>query len=165
MNCKRIQEIIMTDYLDGEASLPLQDQIKEHIASCAQCRAFEQNVRRNAQHLFKDISPVQPPDAVWHRIKEAINEGQTRNAPSFLERFLDSLRESFIVRRPAYAFAAAFTIILMVVVFMGSPFRQQMLVKDYLSRKSAFMLAMNSAPNGELDNAANFNTAIEEYLF
>jgi anti-sigma factor RsiW len=165
MNCKRIQEIIITDYLDGEASLPVQGRIKAHITVCARCRAFEQDVRQNADMLSKSAGPVQPPDAVWQRIREVINEEQSQEAPSFLERLFDSLRESFSVRRPAYAFAAALTVILVTAVFWGSPLRQQMLVKDYLSQKSAFMVALNRATNGELDQVAEFNTAIEQYLF
>jgi anti-sigma factor RsiW len=165
MNCRKIQERIMTDYMDGEASAAIANQIKEHLAACAGCAAFEQRVRQKAVQPFKNVEPVQPPGEIWQRIQDAIKEEEPEYAPSFLERLFDFLRESFVVRRPAYALATAFTVILVTIVYLQSPFRQQMLVKDYLGNKSAFMVAMNKAPNGDLDKVADFNTAIEEYLF
>ena len=165
MDCKKIQELIMTDYLDREASATVTNQIKAHLAACADCAAFERTVLRTAVEPLKNIEPVQPPAQVWQRIQEAVKKEQPVYAVSFLDRLFDFLRESLIVRRPAYAFATVFTVILVTVVYFRSPFRQQMLVRDYLSQKSAFMVAMNKAPNGELDKVASFNTAIEEYLF
>ena len=165
MNCTNAQDLIITDYYDGRASELTQDQIKTHVLTCADCRAFEQAFRKNADMLFKNLGPEQPPAEVWERIHATIMQKRLLQEPSFIERLLVFLRESFIVRRPAYAIATAFTVILATVVFLGSPLRQQMLVKDYLSQKSAFMIAMNSASNGELDKVADFNTAIEQYLF
>jgi predicted anti-sigma-YlaC factor YlaD len=165
MNCKRVKELIMTDYRDGEGSESVRKQIVSHLSACTDCRVYEQTVRQNADRLFKDLDPVQPPEAVWHNIREAVNEDRSQAAPSFLERVFDFVRESFVVRKPAYAFATVFTVILVTVFYWGSPVRQHMLVKDYLSQKSAFMVALNDAPNGELDKVANFNTAIEQYLF
>jgi anti-sigma factor RsiW len=155
----------MTDYIDGEASGPVKDRIKAHLAVCADCAAFEQAVLKNTAAPFKDIERVQPPAEVWNKIREAIKQDQPVYAGSFLERMFDFLRESFFVRRPAYALATAFTVILVTVVYFKSPMRQQMLVNDYLSDRSAFLVAMNKAPNGDLDRAVSFNTAIEEYLF
>jgi predicted anti-sigma-YlaC factor YlaD len=165
MNCKRIQELIMTDYMDGEASGSVESRIKAHLSDCADCRAFEQSLCRKSEMLFKNAHPVQPPPEVWQKIKEAVREDQTQYAPSFLERLFDFLRESFAVRRPAYALATAFTVILVVGIFLQSPLRKQMIVKDYLSQSSAFMVAMNGPLNGDLDKVTDFNTAIEQYLF
>jgi predicted anti-sigma-YlaC factor YlaD len=165
MNCKKIQKLIMTDYIDGEASGAVASRIKTHLSHCSDCRAFEQAVRQKSAILFKDLDPVQPPAEVWQNIKEAIREDQTQYAPSFLERLFDFLRESFVVRRPTYALATVFTIILAIGIFLQTPFHKQMLVKDYLSQKSAFMVAMNGSLNGDLDKVTDFNTAIEKYLF
>jgi predicted anti-sigma-YlaC factor YlaD len=165
MNCKRIQELIVTDYLDGEAPGSLRAKIESHVSACAGCRAFEQSVRRNEDLLSRNFHPVQPPEEVWRNVRAAVSAEDTAEAPVFLERVLDLIRGSFFVRQPAYAFATVFTVLLVAVVVLGSPLRRQMLVKDYLSQKSAFMVALNSPPNGELDKVADFGTAIEQYLF
>ena len=165
MNCKKVQELILTDYLDNELKAYARDEIKAHLASCSRCREFEQAAQRDAHGLFRGLGPVQPPESVWQNIKGAIQQKQQQSVPVFLERLFDLVRESFVVRRPAYAFATAFTVILTVVFFMGQPARQKMLVKDYLIQKSAFMVALNKAPNGEIDSVVDFNTAIEQYLF
>jgi predicted anti-sigma-YlaC factor YlaD len=165
MNCKRIKELILTDYIDGETSEPVESLVKAHLSDCADCRAYEQGVRQRSSMLFKNVGPEQPPAEVWQKIREAIKEDQTQYAPSFLERLFDLLRESFAVRRPAYALATVFTVILVIGIFLQSPLRKQMLVKDYLSQSSAFMVAMNGSLNGDLDKVTDFNTAIERYLF
>jgi anti-sigma factor RsiW len=165
MNCKKIQELIMTDHIDGEASSTVEDLIKAHLSGCADCRAFEQAVRQKTEMLFRNAGPVQPPAEVWQNIKEAIQEDPVQYAPSFLERLFDFMRENFSVRRPAYALATAFTVILAIGIFLQSPLRRQMLVKDYLSQESAFMVAMNGSLNGDLDKVADFDTTIEKYLF
>jgi anti-sigma factor RsiW len=165
MNCKRIQELILTDYMDGEASGKVESMIKSHLSECAACRAFEESARVKSEMLFRDAGPVQPPADVWQNIKEAIREDRAAYSPSLIERLSGLLRESFAVRRPAYALATAFTLMLVIGIFLQSPLRRQMLVKDYLIQKSAFMVAMNEPVNGDLDKVADFDTAIEKYLF
>ena len=40
MNCKKIQEWILTDYLDGEMSQDQKDVLEKHISSCSECKRF-----------------------------------------------------------------------------------------------------------------------------
>jgi len=165
MNCKRIRKYLMTDYFDKEASAVLQGKIEAHLSYCSKCRKFEKSVREGLGSAFKDIYHEAPPEGLWGRIKDEIESESVRKEQFFFEHLLVSLREFFTVRRRAYAFATALTLILAVTVFSQSPFRRQMIVKDYLSNKTAFMVAMNGPLNGDLDKTVNFNTAIEEYLF
>jgi len=51
------------------------------------------------------------------------------------------------------------------VFFWQASFRKQMLVKDYLTEQSEFMLSLDKPVNGDLEQAVSFNTAIERYLF
>jgi len=165
MNCKKVQELILTDYIDNEASEKVRDLIKAHIASCEACRVFEQAVRQRAGGVFRDTGPVEPPAEIWHRIQDALREERLQETPSYLERMLNAARESFFFRRPAYAFATALTVLLVIAAFGGVPLRRQMLVRDYLNQKTSFMIAMNDPANGETDRVVEFETAIERYLF
>jgi len=166
MNCKKAQDFILTDYIDQESSSSDQEGVKAHLASCEKCREFERKVRSNCCEAFRNAVPVEPPAEVWNRIRDAIGQGQRPSVVrTYLDLVFDFLRESFFARRPAYAFAAAFTVIFAVIAVWGPPMRRHMLARDYLAQKVSFMTALNSPSNGEIDAAVGFNTAIEEYLF
>ena len=165
MNCRRIQGFIITDYMDKEVSQQVEAKIKAHLKACAICRAFEKALQEKVLPHFQGIKEVQPPERIWQRIKEAIEEEQPQYAPSFLERLLDFLGHNFLVRRPAFAFSTAAVAIIITVFFLQSSFRKQMLVKEYLTEQSEFMLSLDKPVNGDVEQAVSFNTAIERYLF
>jgi len=165
MNCKRIQELIITDYMDKEASPQVEEKIKAHLKACNNCRAFEKTLQEKVSWHFQGIKEIPLPERVWQRIKEAIEKEQPQYAPSFLERLLDFLRGKILLKRPAFAFSTAALAIMITVFFWQSSFRKQMFVKDYLTEQSEFMLSLDKPVNGDLEQAVSFNTAIERYLF
>ena len=166
MDCKKIQEIIMTDYIDRETSKTLREEIEAHLKTCEGCRKFEQVLRERVSNPLRKLEQVKPPEEVWQRIKETIEEEQAEQyAPSFLERLLDFLRNSFPVRKPVFAFSTAISVILIALFFSVGPFHKQQLVKDYIEEKAEFMVSLNRPVNGDLERDLSFNTAIERYLF
>jgi len=166
MDCKKIQEIIMTDYIDAEASKTLREEIEAHLKTCEGCREFEQVLRERVSEPFRKSEEVKPPEEVWQRIKETIEEEQAEEcAPSLLERLLDLMRNSLPARRPAFAFSTAISVILIALFFSVGPFHKQQLVKDYIEEKAEFMVSLNRPVNGDLERDLSFNTAIERYLF
>ena len=165
MNCKHIQELIITDYVDGQGSEAVQKQVQAHLAACAECRAFEQAVRAKAVQPFSAAEHEQPPHQVWQNIKVAIQQAPVQPQPSWFERAWNVVRENVVVRRPAYALVPVMTLVLLVTLYFQSPYHRQALVSDYLGQKATFMVAMSGSVNGDLDNVASFNTAIEEYLY
>ena len=72
MTCEKMRELILTDHIDNELSAPVAQQMKEHLAACPACAAFEAEVRRSAVEPFKDVAPVTPPPAVWWRVRGAV---------------------------------------------------------------------------------------------
>jgi len=166
MDCKRLRELIMTDYMDAEASEPLRKEVEAHLRTCAGCRQFEQALREKVSNPFRKLEEVRPPEEVWQRIKESIEEEQAEQcAPSLLERLLDFLRNSFPARRPVYAFSTVISVILVVMFFSFGPFHKQQLVKDYIEEQAEFMVSLNRPVNGDLEQDFSFGTAIEKYLF
>lgn len=165
MDCKHIQESIITDYIDGRASAALQMQVQDHLAQCAACRAFEQAVRSQAVQPFQTAGKQEPPHQLWQDIKVAIQQAPAQHKPALLERLYGVIRESVAAHRPAYALVPVMTLILMVTLYFQSPMYKQMLVKDYLGSQVSFMTAMAGSANGDLDDVAGFNSAIEEALF
>ena len=77
MNCKHVQEIILTDYSDGELSKTRLREIDTHLMSCLSCRLLAQKVRLSALEPFKGENVHRGPDEfVWSQIKRRIQEEQ-----------------------------------------------------------------------------------------
>lgn len=164
MDCKRIKEFLITDYMDKEASLAVRKEIETHLKTCTGCRAFGKLLQEKVTEPFRGVEAVKPPEEIWQRIKEAIEEEQADYASSILTRIIDFLRPRALSRRPSLVFSAALTLALFFVLFSQWPFHQQRLVNEYLTEQSDFMLSLNKPVNGELEKEANFGTTIEKYL-
>jgi predicted anti-sigma-YlaC factor YlaD len=165
MNCQRIKELLLTDYTDGEASRVLQEEVKTHLKTCSGCRVFEQDLREKVSKSFSKIESISPPEEVWQRIKETIEQEQALYTPSLLRRLLDFLRRSLLARKPAFVFSTVFAVFLVMLLFSQLSFRKQRLVRDYLRQQSDYMLSLRAPVYGELELDVNFGTSIERYLF
>ena len=42
MNCEKIQELLMADYIDGEANIKLRAKIEKHLAACDNCSKMKE---------------------------------------------------------------------------------------------------------------------------
>ena len=71
MNCKKIQELLKTDYFDGEIKPGLKERIEDHIKICPDCQKIER-VLRATREPFKNIVEIQPPEETWDKIKKRI---------------------------------------------------------------------------------------------
>ena len=72
MNCKNIQELILTGYSDGEITPELAKQIDEHLKICPGCRKFKEAVEETALSPFRNAQRFAPPDALWEKVREAV---------------------------------------------------------------------------------------------
>lgn len=166
MNCKKIRNLIITDYIDQEASESVRKEILGHIKVCAGCRVFEQALREKASDPLRKVQAVRPPESIWQRIQEAIEEEEAgQQSPSLLRRVSDFLAGTVFKPRPVVVFSSAFIVILVTLLFMQGPFYRQLAVKTYLREQSGYMLSMSTPVNGELEKSIGFGTAIENVFF
>lgn len=105
MNCERIQEFILTDYLDGVLEKNVRKELEIHLANCPQCLDFAKVARKTAFESFEGASKAAPPTHVWARIEERLQENY---APSQIESpsWLENLKSLFSLPRSALALAA-----------------------------------------------------------
>lgn len=105
MNCERIQELILTDYLDGVLENNVRKELETHLANCPQCLDFAKVARKTAFESFEGASKAVPPVHVWASIEERLQENY---APSHTEApsWLENLKSLFSLPRPALALAA-----------------------------------------------------------
>ena len=71
MKCKKIQELLLTDYPDGEVRGRLKNKVEEHLRTCFKCREFERELRGAAIDPFQNTTKITPRDVVWERVRES----------------------------------------------------------------------------------------------
>jgi predicted anti-sigma-YlaC factor YlaD len=137
MRCERIQELILTDYMDKELDEKLVREVDRHILSCAACREFKRLAVRKAEQPFKAAQPQEAPSYIWERVKQEI--------------FAEPERRSIIHFRPAIVFAAAAVVI--IAIFIARPIVQTRAANAYIAEQIDFMMRVDIAEangNGEL---------------
>ena len=71
MTCHEIQNILLTDILDEEASADVKRTVEQHLAGCRECREFL-SVARKLEDDLKPSPSVQPPAYLWEEIRDKI---------------------------------------------------------------------------------------------
>ena len=160
MNCKKIRDLIITDYIDKEASESVQKEVLAHLKVCAGCRSFEQDLWEKVSDPLRKVQPARPPDSIWQRVQESIIEEEESAQSS-----LSPLRRFVFRPKPVAVFSSALVIILIALLFIQGPFYRQLAVKSYLREQSDYMLSMSMPVNGELEKDIGFGTAIENIFF
>ena len=91
MNCKRIQEFLITDYIDGQMGDKAKSFIDQHLAHCPACAGYLSSIKKEAVNPFVNASKDVPDQLLWARIKQTIEEEQQQQLeaslkPNFWER-------------------------------------------------------------------------------
>ena len=116
MKCEDVQELIFTDYLDGQLGKEQETQIEEHLAICGDCKEHELLARKTAFGPFVKAERHSPPGAIWHKIKEQIEEERPLQGPT--SSFADLIRRIktfFYIPKPAFI-VATITVLLFVTI-------------------------------------------------
>ena len=151
MNCKKIRELIMTDYIDGELREKLERKTREHLARCSDCRVFESELKKSAIEPFKDAKKLEAPGIVWENVREAIKEPE--KAPVI------------IIRRPAFSFALATVAIILIAIFTIPLFRGPGAVTSYMEEQAGVFAYLDNGESGFMNGEdEGLGTTIEEYF-
>lgn len=115
MNCKKIQEFIITDYIDGQMGDKQKGLIDQHLVHCHACQGYLSSVMKEAVNPFVNASTEVPDGILWGQIKQAIQEQQQQPLEKSLEPDVwERLRSLVHIPRPAFALATFVTMIFMV---------------------------------------------------
>ena len=158
MRCKDVQDLIMTDYIDNEATPPVRRQIEDHCASCPGCGAVLRSVQSLSAPL-RNTAPVMPPAALWERIQVSVSE------PARPAGLLHALLGRWQLWVPAVSLAAAAAVIVALFVF-EKPAASGSKSADLAQEEYTALLTYVT---GEGDKSFNggyseFGTTVEEYL-
>ena len=154
MKCIEIQNMIMTDYIDGQLNSEMLKNVEEHLLICPECRDIKnclEAVRVPLQNAQSTPSPE-----IWSRIQEKIASDQTRrhgileDVNEFLRVFLFSPRTIFV--------KAAVIVVLVSAIILGP---------QWLKTKAPVTngdIGMTFVSDEALDDNYEFGTALESYL-
>ncbi|MFH1552253.1 MAG: zf-HC2 domain-containing protein [Candidatus Omnitrophota bacterium] len=141
MRCKKIQELILTDYTDREMTAFSRQRVKDHIKGCANCRVFEERLKEKIITPLQETEHVQPPEAVWLRIKEAVGEPEHIRIMERVTDFLDSL---FIARKPVLVAASLLVLMLVGGFFARTYFAERNIVNAYMAEQVDFLDSLDN---------------------
>ncbi|MCX5656812.1 MAG: hypothetical protein NTZ48_01040 [Candidatus Omnitrophica bacterium] len=160
MQCRKIREVLKTDYLDGEVNVRKQQIIDEHLVQCPECRKLGKELQAQ-RLLFQKANRQQVPERLWQNIHNAIVEEGLNRETSVNRGVLWRLRESIWSPRPVFALAGALMVIIFVVVFAGTLIQKgQSLGKE----NGGEMVADYNLNVESGDLIYDLGTGIEEYF-
>lgn len=161
MDCKKIQELLKTDYFDGLIGHRDKKLVKGHLDSCGKCRKLEEELL--AQRVFfQKIKLQNAPESLWQNIRQSIVREQLGREEESNRGVLSRLKELLLGHRPAFALASAFTLILCVAVFSGIYMQKR---QSVISENSGESILEYSLESGNNDLVYNLGTNIEQYFF
>ncbi|MFH0827627.1 MAG: zf-HC2 domain-containing protein [Candidatus Omnitrophota bacterium] len=160
MRCKKIQELLKSDYLDEEAGPRETRDVEEHLARCPQCRELEKELSQQ-RFIFSNSKRQEPPERVWENIREAIDAERLNQDEWAKESVFERLRNlKPVFPRPVFAFASIFAVVIVAVFFAVVVMNNRAYYRDNGAETFA-----DYRINGEnVDVASDFGTNVEKYF-
>ena len=158
MNCKKMEKLILTDYIDGNLKGRALEETELHIRSCPSCHALTEELRA-AGKLFRAVPQEAAPSEVWHKIRAEISAAPVRN--HFPEAVLAYARYYLSHLRPAVVIASAAVLLLFALAAV-----RLMPHKNYLETMAAQddILAISYTSDEEDASEYDFGTPAEMFF-
>ena len=164
MNCKKIQELLLTDYLDNQMNEKEKKSVDDHLAYCRDCARFSIAARKVSSGLFVDVKKSHPPEFIWQRIKESIIAEQKRKT-GFAANLFERLKAVLYIPKPAMAVASAITLIVIVGIMAKLIVNSQLAVRAGTQEQSEYSdYSMEIPADVSANGEAIFGTLIEKYF-
>ncbi len=146
MNCKKIRELVMTDYIDAELGEDLAKKVQSHLNLCEKCRALEESLRKTGLEPFKDLDQARPPDYVWERIKENMEKDRAK----------EYVFPVFTGRRHVFAALTAVAACVIILVITGAYLNSEKQINSFFQEQADFLGSL------EKDAASPLNGTFSE---
>lgn len=162
MDCKKVQALIMTDFIDGEINKQLLEELRVHLNDCSQCRQFEQILREEAVEPFKQARRLKPPESLWFSIREIIGSEQKKGIFAALKERM-AIRDSLRIK--VMATATLMAVIFTTIFFSQLVRHKQNISADYSAQEITFISYLDTDLVSSDDNInTDFGTTIEEFF-
>ena len=155
----------MTDYIDGEISKELKEEVEKHLDICDDCWQQKQDLQRISGDLFKKVKQTKVTDLVWARIENSITK-KRKQSKGILVNLLNYLRPDFFIKKPVFSMALMGMVIFSAVIFTKISFNNQKVVNAYLKEQVDFFVYLDTREEDFLTaDSMEFGTSIEKYFF
>ena len=162
MDCKKLQDRLLTDYLDKELGAIERAGVDGHLAGCSECREFFGALQRVAVAPFKEAQEIQPEEIVWRRIQAQI-EAERAHSESGFWKIVDFFVSHFPLPVPMMRVAFVTALVLVTVVLARWPSGSMHPAYAYVEEQMTFMNELGAGNtdlmNGELKD---YETTYEE---
>ena len=108
MDCRKMREIILTDYTDKKLSGHALTEVEAHLASCTQCRELASGVV-SLENTLRSARRISPPPELWERIRAEFS--RENSGAALARKFFESIRLLTLRFRPAIVAVACAIII------------------------------------------------------
>jgi predicted anti-sigma-YlaC factor YlaD len=160
MRCDRIQGLLKSDYLDGQATAKEKQAVLEHLKQCPQCRQMEKELLA-ARQVLQTAKEQQPPERLWQNIRQAIITERLNAQEVAHKSVWERLRDLIWAPRPVFAVASALTAAIFIAIFAGLIIQNRLSI----SRLDSALSVIEYRTNGETEQLMNgFGTNVEEYF-
>jgi len=161
MPCKKIQELLKTDYLDQETSIQQDRLIKEHLKQCPSCSMLEKKLRV-ARQFLQEAKDQPVPEHIWSNIRQAIAAERLKEQEGVFPGLLERLKNLVLWPKPRVVLAASFlSVVIISAVFVNVSLQQQSILakQNAAERIAGYSL---SDKNGYVLH--DLGTSIEKYF-
>lgn len=142
MNCAKVRDLLLTDYVDGRLSQGFVSRIDSHCVSCATCRALSEAVKKTSAGM-RLSERFEAPAHVWQNISSVLAESDAARV-GFIDTIIGKLRALLFAHKPAFAVTTMVTVILMGALTVKVPaYRNQRMVNAYLEEQAQMYLNSN----------------------
>jgi predicted anti-sigma-YlaC factor YlaD len=166
MKCDKVQELILTDYLDGQVNEELKVNIEKHLECCADCRVYELAARETVVTPFNRAEKLRPPEATWDKIRNQIKkEEQLEEITNPFANLIRGIKSVLYIPKPAFAVASVAIVLLVIVTVIKLPSDNQRIAKLSTEEQIECMDYLLGAFDEESTDDNNyFETSVEEYF-
>lgn len=157
MFCDQMQEVLLTDFIDGQLESSARKNIEAHLSNCADCRSRVELYQQQVRPMFLQIAQSHAPTDLWQKIAPQLKT----------EKPEISLLSQFFTRWQNWALPVAATAVIGIFFLLNrSPQKETQDAQATVQITGTTLSEMILAWGEEQTTSAepNFDSAVENYL-
>ena len=160
MNCKKAQELMLTDYLDDQMGGKEKVQVEEHMTRCPGCKQFSMTAKKVGAELFLGAERASVPEYLWRRVRETIL-AEERERKTFTATIFGKLKAILYIPKPALAIVTVVIMLLAIGTVTKMKINDQAAMSAVSAGQAEYFDYLSEA---SLNDNATFGTSIEKYF-
>ncbi len=161
MKCEQIQELILTDYIDGRMAPQAKGELEKHLMTCHECLEFARVAKAMAVEPFEKGTREKTPESVWMNIKEELLSQEEQPAPGWLDRLREVFHSQFAFPRPVAAFAGMCFVVMAVTLVHFSNINRMPAQMSAEQDEVEYMAALSVRSDVP---TSGYGTSVEKYF-